>query len=420
MTTNGFFAAAGADGDVRPGNDFFPSFTRGEMLDRRRRTAAMMQQRGYDALVIYGGFGVLFGSGGGQTNLIWLANYAPCLQGYLVVARDGTLTLILRIGHHIANARDLTFIDDIRARYSVAEAVAERLRELGVGGGRIGLVGPHVGRPATRITVPVEHHRILAGALPQAQFPDASDDFEALRFVRSRQELDLLRAAGKLCDAVYQEMVAATRPGVTGTELRRLVNVRCAQAGATYVFCHIGSFPTADPPESYPDYYPNDRKVNAGDVLYTELCLGYGTYWGKIWGTWFCGEPPAEYRRMFADAAQAHDALLAAFKPGTQAKDYDRFALALQEKGYDLRYPLISGWSAINHDPQAGGVPGASGEVTQPYADWVFRAGETFTVVAWIALPGSEKGVWVGTAGALTAGGFERFNGDFAARLHAG
>ena len=420
MTTTGFFASAGADTDVRPGTDFFPSFTRGEMMDRRRRTAAMMQDRGYDALVIYGGFGVLFGSGAGQTNLTWLANYAACIQGYLVVARDGTLTLVLRIAHHIANAKDLTFIDDIRAHYSIAEGVAERLRELGVEKGRVGIVGPHVGRPATRITIPVEHHRTLTAALPQADFPDASDDFEALRYVRSKEELNLLRDAGKLCDAVYKEMVEATRPGITGTELRRLVNLRCAEAGATYVFCHIGSFPMADQHECYPDYYPNDRKVNTGDVLYTELCLGYGTYWGKIWGTWFCGEPPAEYKRMFDDAAKAHNALLAEFKPGTQAKDYDRFALALREKGYDLRYPLISGWSAINHNPQAGGLPGKTGDLVKPYADWVFQAGETFTIVVWIALPGTEKGVWVGTSGALKDGGFERFNCDFPARLHTG
>jgi Xaa-Pro dipeptidase len=419
MSEKGFFGGAGMnDFDTRPGNDFFPSFTRGEMMDRRRRTADMMKEQGLDALVIYGGFGVLFGSGGGQTNLTWLANYAACIQGYLVVARDGTLTLILRIAHHIENARDLTFIDDIRASYSVADGVAERLRELGAEKGRVGIVGPHVGRPTTRITIPVEHHQIITGALPGATLVDASDAFEAIRYVRTKEELNLLRDSGKLCDVVFKEMVEVTRPGITGTDLRRLVNIRCAEAGGTYVFCHIGSFPTANQHECYPDYYPNDRKVNAGDILYTELCLGYGTYWGKIWGTWFCGQPPAEYARMFQDAALAHDALLKEFKAGTRAQDYDRFAVALRDKGYELRYPLISGWSAINHNPQAGGVPDTkSGALVKPFHDWEFRAGETFTVVVWIAQPGTEKGVWVGTSGAVTETGFERFNDSFPAKL---
>ncbi|HVZ53442.1 MAG TPA: aminopeptidase P family N-terminal domain-containing protein, partial [Pseudolabrys sp.] len=188
-----FFGAAGADSDTRPGNDFFPSFTRGEMMDRRRRTAAMMKEQGLDALVIYGGFGVLSASPGGQTNMIWLANYGACIQGYLVVARDGELTLVLRIAHHIANAKDLTFIDDVRAHYSIAEGVVERLRELGAEKGRIGIVGPHVGRPATRITIPVEHHRTITGGLPNATLVDASDPYEALRYVRTSEELDLLR-----------------------------------------------------------------------------------------------------------------------------------------------------------------------------------------------------------------------------------
>jgi Xaa-Pro aminopeptidase len=418
MTAPSVQPAGISDADVRPGNDFFPAFTRGEMMDRRRRAAEMMAAKSYDALVIWGGFGVLFGSAGGQTNLTWLANYAACIQGYLVVARSGELTLILRIAHHLANALDLTFIDDIRAHYSVANGVAERLRELSVEKGRIGIVGPHVGRPATRITIPVEHHRVITRALPDATLVDASDDFEALRFVRSKPELDLLRKSGKLCDRVFKEMVAATRPGISGTDLRRLVNVRCAEAGGTYVFCHIGSFPTANPHECYPDYYPTDRKVNAGDVLYTELCLGYGTYWGKIWGTWFCGQPPDEYVHMFEDASRAHNELLNAFKPGTRAQDFDRFAIALKDKGYDSRYPLISGWSAINHNPQAGGAPGTrQGDLVKPFRGWVFREGETFTIVVWISLPGTEKGVWVGTSGALTSDGFERFNDDFPTRL---
>jgi Xaa-Pro aminopeptidase len=401
MTSPNVQPAGISDADVRPGNDFFPAFTRGEMTDRRRRTATMMAANSYDALVIWGGFGVLFGSAGGQTNMTWLANYAACIQGYLVVARSG----------------ELTFINDIRAHYSVADGVAERLRELSVEKGRIGIVGPHVGRPATRITIPVEHHRIITRALPDTTLVDASDDFEALRFVRSKPELDLLRESGKLCDRVFKEMVAATRPGISGTDLRRLVNVRCAEAGGTYVFCLIGSFPSANLHECYPDYYPTDRKVNAGDVLYTELCLGYGTYWGKIWGTWFCGQPPDEYVHMFEDASRAHNELLNAFKPGTRAQDFDRFAIALKDKGYDIRYPLISGWSAINHNPQAGGAPGSrQGDLVKPFRGWVFREGETFTIVVWICLPGTEKGVWVGTSGALTSDGFESFNDDFPTR----
>ena len=419
MTGTEFFRPAGAsDTDVRPGNDFFPPFTRAEMMDRRRRTGAMMQEQGYDALVIWGGFGVLFGSGGGQTNLTWLANYAACIQGYLVVNRAGELTLILRIAHHLSNAYDLTFIDDIRAVYSVADGVVDKLCELGVENGRIGIVGPHVGRPATRMTIPIEHHRIISGRLPDAVLDDASDAYEAVRLVRTKEELDVLRGAGKLCDSVFKEMVAMTRPGISGTDLRRLVNVRCAEVGGTYVFCHIGSFPTSDPHECYPDYYPNDRKVNAGDVLYTELCLGFGTYWGKIWGTWFCGQPPDVYVRMFADAARTHDALLYEFKPGTRTQDYDRVAVELRERGYDVRYPLISGWSAINHNPQAGGAPGTrQGDLVQPFRDWTFRPGETFTVVVWISLPRTEKGVWVGTSGALSTDRFERFNDDFSTQL---
>ena len=396
-----------------PDNDFFPPFTRGEMMERRRRVTAGMKERELDALVVWGGFGIVFGISPGQTNLCWLANYAACMQGYLVVSREGELTLILRLGYHVQNARDLTFIDDIRAHYEIDEFVAKRLKELGVERGRIGIVGPHRGRPATRITIPVEHHRTLERECPGVTLLDATEWYELLRFVRSEEELAVLRRAGALGDSIYAEMMAASRPGVSNRDLRRLVNRRCVEEGATYVFCHIGSFAMADPASAYPDYYPSERTIRGGDVLMTELCVGYGFYWNKIWGTWFCGEPTKLYRTMFEDARQIHDFVFATAKPGLRGVDFDPLAEVAAEKGYDLQYPVIVGWSAINHDPELGAVPGTAirARIAQ-YDDWVLRTGETYTLVGWIAKPGTKHAVWVGSSGAVTAEGFQRFNGD--------
>lgn len=408
-----------ADGEFRVGNDFFPPFSRTEMTDRWQRCAAMMEAQGYDALVLWGGFGVVFGAPAGQTNLSWLTNYAPCIQGYAVIGRDGVPTIVMRLGHHAVNARLITFVEDIRANYSVAQGAAERVAELGAAKGRIGIVGPHVGFPQTRITVPVEHRDILTEALPEAEFADASDDFESLRRVRSGEELDLLRRAGAFCDSVYRDVIDATKPGVTCTELRRIVNIRCAEEGATYVFCHLGAQPMANPADNYPDFYPIDRPVAPGDALMTELCLGYGTYWGKIWGSWFCGEPTDAYARMHDDAVAAHDAVADSLKPGLRAADLDAHAEALAGKGYELHYPLVNGWSAINHIPRAGAIAGTrQGGQVEAFRDWEFTAGETYTLVAWVGEPGTKRGLWAGSAGAIGAEGFERFNGPVATARH--
>jgi hypothetical protein len=52
----------------------------------------------------------------------------------------------------------------------------------------------------------------------QRAMTDTSDAFEAIRYVRTKGELDILWDVGKFCNAVFKEMVAATRPGVPGAE----------------------------------------------------------------------------------------------------------------------------------------------------------------------------------------------------------
>ena len=400
------------DSAIPPFNDFFPPFTRGEMMERRHRVATGMADQGFDALVIWGGLGIVFGISPGQTNLMWLANYAACMQGYLVVSREGNLTLILRIGNHVQNAKDITFIDDIRANYAIEEAVVDRLKELKVNKGRIGIIGPHVGRPATRITVPVEHHQTFTNSLPNATFENATGWYEALRFVRSEEEINLLRKAGTLGDSLYKQMIEASQPGVTNRDLRRLINVRCAEEGATYVFCHIGSFSTENL-TNYPDYYPTDRRISVGEKLMTELCVGYGNYWNKIWGTWFCGEPTEEDRQMFEDAREIHDAVVSAARPNMCGAEFDKYAQIAAEKGYEILRPIIHGWSSINHDPAFGSMPNTkASKVTERYKDWVLRAGETYTVVGGISKQNTGKGLWVGSSGVITQNGYERFNSD--------
>jgi Xaa-Pro aminopeptidase len=397
---------------IPPLNDFFPPFTRGEMTRRRHLVAAGMADQSFDALVIWGGLGVVFGTSPGQTNLMWLANYSACMQGYLVVSREGDLTLIIRFAAQVQNAKDITFIDDIRGNYVIEETVVDRLKELRVEKGRIGIVGPHVGRPATRITVPVEHYRTLTESLPDATIENASGWYESLRIVRSEEEIDLLRKAGKLGDSIYKQMVEASRPGATNRDLRRLVNVRCAEQGATYVFGHIGSF-SAENPSNYADYYPTDRRISVGDRLMTELCVGYGNYWNKIWGTWFCGEPTEEYRRMFEDAREIHDAVVSAARPGMRGAEFDQFAQIASEKGYEVLVPIIHGWSSINHDPAFGSAPNTkASKISDKFKDWVLHAGETYTVVGRILNLKTARGLWVGSSGVITRDGYETFNND--------
>lgn len=393
-------------------NDFFPPFSPAEMRARRARVQAAMPEQGVDALLVWGA--LAFGTSPGQINLAWLANYASVGQCYLVLAPQGDPSLVLGTVPHVRNARDLTSDVTVRAGVVLIDEVIATLRELSPR--RIGLVGPYAG---AGFTLPQEHAQALRHALPQAEFTDVTGWYERFQIDKTDEELALLRRAGQLGDAIFRELLGATRPGATDTALRRLVARACIDAGATHPFSHIGSFDTSDPPDHYPDFYPRQNPLRAGSVLQTELCVGFGNYWNKIWGTWFLGQPPDDYLRMHAAAREAHARMIAAIRPGVVCAELDAHAQSLVSQGHDMHIPLLMGWSMMNHGPLAAVPPGTRwSQRAARYRDWVLQPGQSLTVICWISLPGSRRGLWVGTSGAVTAQGFERFNGDIGCDLH--
>jgi Xaa-Pro aminopeptidase len=99
------------------------------------------------------------------------------------------------------------------------------------------------------------------------------------------------------------------RAGAHPRELRRAMDTLAARAGATYPFGHIGAFSMAEPDGFYPDFYPVDRPISSGSLVMTELALGFGNYFAKLWGSYFVGDPTDDYRRLFDVAASVHDNL---------------------------------------------------------------------------------------------------------------
>lgn len=386
------------------------------MRRRRERVAAAINEKGLDCLIIWGA--VSFGMSTGQINTAYLSNYAGVIQNYIVFPKDQEPTLLITTPRHLTNARMFTTIEDIRAHDDeMAEGIVARLRELKLDTGRIGIVGAHPGEYIK--SIPRDHFKTIRSAFPNATFENVSNWYDSLLLVKSEEELGVLRRAARIGDGIYQDILDATRDGVTNAALRRVLHVRCAQKGVNYCFGHVGSFEMANPHDDYPDFYSVERPARRGDVLMTETCVGIGAYWNKIWGSWFIGEPTPEYARMYDFAVQLQEKVLGALKPGSVGKDFDRFAQEVVQQGYDLRFPLIHGWCATNSDPRVGTVPDTPmARKFARFQDWRFEQGHTLTVVAWIGIPGTKKAVWVGSSGAVVEDGFDNFNDATYRNLH--
>ena len=212
---------------------------------------------------------------------------------------------------------------------------------------------------------------------PQANFQVVTQWYESFRLIKSTEEIELMEKAGALTDLAHEELFLATRPGIRHSDLRRIVEGVAGRFGGKYPFSHVSSTPMAKPRSFYPDFYPTHRTIDTGDVVMTELTLGYGIYFGKLWGTYFVGEPIREYRKLFELAASVHDKAIDELKPGMRGRDVNQWLEPFKEAGYIQFLPLVNGWSTYNHAPSAGAIEGtpAAQRLKPADLDFIFQEG---------------------------------------------
>lgn len=391
-------------GSDRVGNDFFPPFSDEEMRHRHERVRHSMRERGIGLLLVYGAY-TFSGPHPGHINAVWLANYCSIAQTYVVFPDQGDPAMIISVPYQIENAQEISVIKDIRAGGSYEDHLAAFIRERNFSKGHIGVVGPNVGR--AHVTVPVEHDRALRESFPDACVIDATDWFNDLRLEKSDEERELMRRAGAITDQAMEAIVSASRVGARHTDLRRAFNIVAAKNGASYPFGHLSSMSTNDPRPDYPDYYPTHRAIEAGDVVMTECVMGYGNYWGKLWVSFFVGEPANEYAELFDIAAEVHSNAAAGIRPGMRTPDVDEFLTPLQKAGLEQVEPIVNGWSTLNHPPFLGEPVSAVASRSDTPHDSELLSGQTVTVKCWPRIPGTRKGLWVGSTYIVGEDGLE-------------
>ncbi len=361
-----------------------------------------------DALRIHGGPGTMTDVGIEKLvrdAITGLHPYPSDVHGWLL----GEPTLIIRVPLHLNNARDIAAIEDIRpGGRAIEDGVIQRLQELGLEKGGIGLVGSGVILP--NYTIPFEHHQKLAETFPRARFENVSAWFAELRFIKSEEELGFMEKAGELVSHAYEHMILSTRRGARHCDITAAVEILGAQLGACYPLMHFSSTPMADSSQNYPDPVPTYRTVEDGHVAMTELVMGLGSYTCKVMGTYFVGEPTGRYRDLFEVAASVYERTMSELKPGMTGRDTQRFLEPIRAAGYTTQGTLIMGWANYIERPSVGAPDGSLGALIQPPEDldFVFKPGQCLYAVSRAATPDLQAGVWVGASCVFTGDGLRK------------
>ncbi|MBI3740577.1 MAG: aminopeptidase P family N-terminal domain-containing protein, partial [Chloroflexi bacterium] len=119
--------------------DSFPRFSSAEFTRREQLARELMRRADLRALIIFGNSGI---NRHNQANVFWLTHYLDLHHSYLIFPREGAPTLLVGLINHVPNARKISVIADTRwGTYEPGKAIRERLREIEIARGRVGMVG---------------------------------------------------------------------------------------------------------------------------------------------------------------------------------------------------------------------------------------------------------------------------------------
>ncbi len=250
-------------------------FSAAEYARRYAALRAKMREHKLDAVIVPGGPSH-WSFGGG---MLWLTGHWEwhALSSYVLVPLDGEPTLIYSMGgtHAEAVRRQVEVaVKDVRHSRSgrYADVMVERLRELKLERGRIGLmeIDPRHGD-----YLPVNQYNVLRDNLPGAELVFTQGFLHELLSIHSAEELDCVRKAGVLCQRAMEAMVARAKPGVKEYELRAAAGSAILEGGGDIDFLIIGSTPMANPAQIFGNPRPSSRVLQKGDIINMELAAGF-------------------------------------------------------------------------------------------------------------------------------------------------
>ena len=332
----------------------YPRFSEAEYDRRYGAIRAEMSRRGLDALVIFGDSGH---SRYNQANVHYVSNYVDQLYSYVVFPFHGEPTLFACLYCHVPNARLISGVKDVRwGGWNMSEAVADRLGELNLGRGRVGLVGVNTYH---KITIPWDHYETLRSRFPEARLEPATEILEDLRMIKSAEEVAALERGAAFTDMGVRAFVAAVRPGVKEHQLAAKLMNAYLKEGGLYHFQLVGSHNPRDPFMPYPWPFHSNRTLRKGDIAMTEISASYNYYAGQVIRTVSIGKAPQAYRDLFQVSQEVYHGVLEALQPGNTTQDVLRVTKKIADAGYTIHAPVVHGWGQNLMKPFIG-LPGMS------------------------------------------------------------
>jgi Xaa-Pro aminopeptidase len=191
-------------------------------------------------------------------------------------------------------------------------------------------------QPAATIAVTNQmwsvHLLNLQTILPASRFSAAVSILAPLRRIKDAAEITAMRRAAAAADAAMAEIVTMPLAGKTERQVARHIgDLLIAHGHRSVEFAIVGSGPNSGSPH----HVTSDRMLQQGDGLVLDFGGILDDYFSDVTRSFFLGEPPAEYRRIYRIVREAQQAAFEAIRPGATCQHVDRAARkVITDAGY--------------------------------------------------------------------------------------
>jgi Xaa-Pro aminopeptidase len=296
--------------------------------ERARRLGALraaMTAQGLDALVIAGRDDIRF-----RGRVFYVTDYWQLFgDSHVVLTQTTGPVLIGGTVWGISQARQSDWITHCRLSGTPGAEIGTVIAEHGLAEGNIGIVGLDDAGFA------FSHYTQLRDALPNAQISDATVLFEDCRQINSVEAVSAMTATSACWNSIYTELETHVCPGVTETWLAAQAHRICREHGVRDPMVVLDSTPFTGATS-----FGTRKLIERGDVvtIWIESAGPNGT-WLEYRRMYSLGPVSPEYRDMWQTCTAAHQAGVAAMKPGAMASVFvEGVAEVFRSAGVDLDY----------------------------------------------------------------------------------
>ena len=206
--------------------------------------------------------------------------------------------------------------------------------------------------------------------------------------IKSRQEVEKMRRAGKIATDALKKMQAAAKPGITTAELNEIARKSFDDAGAVAM---TKNYPTYKPGEGYPAEtcisvneeivhgIPGPRKLKNGDIVTLDVTPTIDGYCADTAVTIAIGDVPPHVQKLLTVTKEALDLALSHIKPG---KLWSEIARLVQHKVESSGFNVVREFvghgvgKKMHEDPKVPNFVTAE----QLRSDFKLRAGMTLAI----------------------------------------